>query len=79
MPQTHDFPTRLPPHVYRELERLFDGPARHFRRTVSNSDMVGALIFRARRDAMGLMEDLATYLDVRDEWRADETERLPEL
>jgi hypothetical protein len=75
----HQFPTRLPPHVYRELESLFEDASRHFRRDIGNSDMVGALILRARRERPGLMEDLAAYLDVRDAWRKDGSEQLPDL
>ena len=79
MAEPHEFPTRLPPHVYKELHRLFEGPSRHFRTQVANSDMVGALILRARRESFGLMEDLASYMDVRDAWRKDESEDLPDL
>jgi hypothetical protein len=75
----HQFPTRLPPHVYNELEQLFADASRHFRRDIGNSDMVGALILRTRRERLGLMEDLAAYLDIRDAWREDGSERLPEL
>lgn len=78
-PERHEFTTRLPPHVYRELERLFGSYKRHFRGHVGNSDMVGALILRARRDHYGLMEDLAAYLDVRDAFQKEGVEFLPEL
>lgn len=74
----HEFPTRLPPHVYRELEGLFQPYQRHFKIKIGNSDMVGALILRARRDHFGLMEDLAVYLDVRDSWKKG-ISHLPEL
>lgn len=77
-PNRHEFPTRLPPHVYRELEGLFSGYSRHFKGRISNSDMVGALILRARRDRFGLMEDLAAYLDVRDAFK-EGVEHLPDL
>jgi hypothetical protein len=79
VPQTHNFQTRLPPHVYRELEDLFEGSSRHFKGHIGNSDMVGALILRTRRDRFGLMEDLAAYLDIRDAWRTSGSENLPEL
>lgn len=69
VPERHEFTTRLPPHVYRELETLFGGYQRHFKHTISNNDMVGALILRARRDNFGLMDDLADYLDVRDAFK----------
>lgn len=68
-PQRHVFTTRLPPHVNRELETLFEGFERHFKGQISKSDMVGALILRARRDRFGLMEDLAAFLDVSDAWK----------
>ena len=72
-----EFPTRLPPHVYRELENLFGSYQRHFKGRITNSDMVGALIMRARRDHYGLMEDLAAYLDVADAFKKG-IEFLPE-
>jgi hypothetical protein len=75
---THNFTTRLPPHVHKELEGLFEDSSRHFKSHVSNSDMVGALIIRARRERRGLMDDLAMYLDVLDAWKKDGTERLPD-
>jgi hypothetical protein len=71
--------TRLPPHVFRELEGLFGGYKRHFKGHVGNSDMVGALILHVRRDRYGLMEDLAAYMDVRDAFKKDGIEFLPEL
>ena len=66
MPQIprKDFSVRIPPHVHREMEALFEGFSHHLKGEVSNSDMVGALILRARRDRFGLIEDLAAYLDV---------------
>lgn len=75
----HEFTTRLPPHVFRELEGLFSGYDRHFKSHIGNSDMVGALILRARRDRFGLMEDLAAYLDVRDAFKSEGVEFLPDL
>jgi hypothetical protein len=78
IPQRREFPTRLPPHVYRVLEELMAGCNRHLRRDLTNSDMVGALVLRARRHRSGLLDDVAIYLDVWDEWRADGTETLPE-
>ena len=77
-PDRHEFTTRLPPHVYRELEALFGGYTRHFKGHISNSVMGGALILRARRDRFGLMEDLAAYLDVRDAWK-EGVVHLPDL
>jgi hypothetical protein len=77
-PERKEFPTRLPPHVYRELEGLFGGYSRHFKGRITNGDMVGALILRARRDHFGLMEDLADYLDVADAWK-EGIVYLPEL
>lgn len=62
------FSTRLPPHVYRDMEAMFDPFRRHFKNHVSQSDMVGALIMRAKRDPVGLMEDLAAFLDSQDAW-----------
>jgi hypothetical protein len=75
----HEFTTRLPPHVYRELENLFGSYQRHFKGKITNSAMVGALIMRARRDRYGLMEDLAAYLDVEDAFKEEGIEFLPEL
>ena len=75
---SHEFTTRLPPHVYRELEGLFDGYGRHFKKAITNSDMVGALILRARRDRYGLIEDLSAYLDVKDAWKQDIVQ-LPDI
>lgn len=69
IPGRDAFSTRLPPHVNRALEDLFQPFERHFKSHISKSDMVGALILRARRDRLGLMEDLAAYLDVRDAWK----------
>lgn len=77
IPDRHEFTTRLPPHVYRELEGLFGSYKRHFKGQISNSDMVGALIMRARRDRFGLMEDLAAFLDVQDSFKKG-VEILPE-
>jgi len=74
-----EFMTRLPPHVYRELEGLFQPFERHFQGSVGQSDMVGALILRARRDRFGLMEDLAAYFDVRDAWMKEGIVQLPEI
>jgi hypothetical protein len=78
MSETHDFMARLPPHVYSELEGLFRPYDRHFKNKTSNSDMVGALILKARRDRVGLMEDLAAYLDARDAWK-NGIVQLPDL
>jgi hypothetical protein len=77
-PQRHEFTTRLPPHVFRELEKLFEPYQRHFKGHISNNDMVGALILRARRDHFGLMEDLASYLDVSDAYKKEGVTFLPE-
>lgn len=74
-----EFTTRLPPHIYRELEGLFQPFERHFKGNVGQSDMVGALILRARRDRFGLMEDLADYLDAADAWMKEGIVHLPEL
>jgi hypothetical protein len=79
MPEPRQFTTRLPEHVYKEMERLFEEPARHFRAAITNNEMIGALILRVRRDNFGLMDDLADYLDVRDAWRKDGSENLPKL
>jgi hypothetical protein len=76
-PQADSFTTRLPPHVKRELRSLIDAANRHFRKEISNGDMVGALVLRARRDRHGLLDDVAAYLDVLDAWKADGTETLP--
>lgn len=73
-----EFLVRLPPHVYRELEGLFQPYGRHFKGKITNNDMVGALILRARRDRFGLMEDLAAYLDVEDAWKESGVTHLPE-
>lgn len=73
------FTTRLPPHVDRELEGLLAPYKRHMKGAIGKSDMVGALILRARRDHYGLMEDLAAYLDVRDAYESQGIERLPDL
>jgi hypothetical protein len=75
----HEFTTRLPPHVFRELESLFGSYQRHFKGKITNSAMVGSLIMRARRDHFGLMEDLAAYLDVEDAFMKEGIEFLPEL
>jgi hypothetical protein len=77
-PQAHAFSTRLPPHVYRELRSLIEGSNRHLRNEVSNSDMVGALVLRARQDRRGLLDDVAAYLDVLEAWKKDGTETLPQ-
>jgi hypothetical protein len=76
-PERKEFLVRLPPHVYSELEGLFQPFERHFKPSIGQSDMVGALILRARRDPFGLMEDLAAYLDSRDAWK-DGIVHLPE-
>jgi len=78
MPQTKNFTTRLPPHIHAELQRLKNSVPRHFREP-SNSDMVGALLLRARRTAEGLLDDLAAYYDVRDAWEEDGREMFPDV
>ena len=77
--ERHEFTTRLPPHVFRELEGLFGSYRRHFKGHIGTSDMVGALILRARRDQYGLMEDLAAYVDVRDAFQKEGIEFIPDL
>jgi hypothetical protein len=77
-PTPHSFPTRLPPHVYQELRALIDSCNRHFRTDISNSDMIGALVLRSRKERRGLLDDVAGYLDVLDAWRKDGTEILPD-
>jgi hypothetical protein len=76
-PNRDEFTARLPPHVMRELEGLFQPYERHFKGKISKSDMVGALVIRARRDRFGLMEDLASYLDVLDAWSKNGVTFLP--
>lgn len=68
---------RFPEHVHDELHRLFEGSSRHFEGHVSNTDMVGALIMRARRASFGLMDDLATYRDLEDDWERTGKTDLP--
>ncbi len=77
MPETKDFTTRLPPHVYTELRVLLDGCSSQLRKKPTNSDMVGALVLRARQQRRGLLDDLSQYLDVKDTWEKDGTEILP--
>jgi hypothetical protein len=79
IPQRREFTTRLPPHVYGVFEELIAGCNRHLRRELTQSDMVGALVLRARRERRGLLDDVAAYLDVWDTWREDGSETLPEL
>jgi hypothetical protein len=69
VPDRKEFPTRLPPHIYKELEALFKPYERHFKGRITNNDMVGALILHARHDHRGLMEDLAAFVDIRDAWK----------
>jgi hypothetical protein len=77
-PKRSEFPVRLPPHVYGELHSFIEDCSRHFRNEVSNSDMVGALILRVRRERRGLMDDVAAYLDVLEAWTKDGTETFPQ-
>ena len=49
---------------------------RHFKASITNNEMVGALIVRARRDDVGLMEDLAAYSTFADAWRKKASSRF---
>lgn len=78
MPQTKNFTARLPPHVHRELYRLFADVPAHFK-TPSVNDLIGTLVLRARRSPEGLLDDLASYIDhVRDPWEKQAVEQFPE-